>query len=252
MTNQQGPDESTIRRFPRRQFIRDAAVATGGAVAIGVASGGVHAAGAQGTPAAVAGTPTAATGYQPVALTQAELTTLEAVVDRLIPPDADSPGAVEAGVHIYIDRSLAGAYAATLPLYQQNLAALNTAALAEGAGLFAALDPADQDALLTELETFGQPPAATSATPVASNSAEVKVPPKLSGASVGFFALLLEHTREGMFGDPMYGGNINFAGWDLLGYPGVKLVWTAEEQALNTVVKPAHVSDAKYGGEPAR
>ena len=35
--------------------------------------------------------------------------------------------------------------------------------------------------------------------------------------------MLLEHTREGMFSDPIYGGNVNFAGWDLIGYPGIKL-----------------------------
>ena len=30
------------------------------------------------------------------------------------------------------------------------------------------------------------------------------------------------HTLQGTFGDPYYGGNANFVGWDLIGYPGVR------------------------------
>ena len=50
------------------------------------------------------------------------------------------------------------------------------------------------------------------------------------GSSAQFFAMVLGHTRQGMFGDPYYGGNINFAGWDLLGYPGVRTMVTDADQ----------------------
>ena len=34
------------------------------------------------------------------------------------------------------------------------------------------------------------------------------------------------HVLQGMFGDPYYGGNRDYAGWDLIGYPGVRTaVW---------------------------
>ncbi|WP_028062403.1 gluconate 2-dehydrogenase subunit 3 family protein [Solirubrobacter soli] len=46
------------------------------------------------------------------------------------------------------------------------------------------------------------------------------------------FEPLLAHARQGMFGDPSYGGNIGRAGWALLGYPGPRPVWTAAEQEL--------------------
>ena len=36
--------------------------------------------------------------------------------------------------------------------------------------------------------------------------------------------------RQGMFGDPYYGGNANFVGWDLLGYPGIRTMVTADDQ----------------------
>jgi len=51
-----------------------------------------------------------------------------------------------------------------------------------------------------------------------------------------------------MFSDPIHGGNVDFAGWDLMGYPGVKLVWSAEDQAVNSTPKPDHISVAQYGG----
>jgi hypothetical protein len=63
-----------------------------------------------------------------------------------------------------------------------------------------------------------------------------------------FFQTLITHTRIGMFCDPVWGGNVNFAGWDLMGYPGIKLVWTAEDQAVNSTPKPEHISVAQYGG----
>ena len=51
-----------------------------------------------------------------------------------------------------------------------------------------------------------------------------------------------------MFGDPVYGGNQNFAGWDLIGYPGIKLVWSEADQQIDAVVKPLHISVKQYGG----
>ena len=40
-----------------------------------------------------------------------------------------------------------------------------------------------------------------------------------------------EHTLQGMFSDPYYGGNADFIGWDMIGYPGVRLATTAAQQA---------------------
>ena len=49
-----------------------------------------------------------------------------------------------------------------------------------------------------------------------------------------------------MFGDPYHGGNADFAGWDLLGFPGVKLSFGAAEQQLDVNVIPAHKSTTDY------
>jgi hypothetical protein len=63
-----------------------------------------------------------------------------------------------------------------------------------------------------------------------------------------FFALVLTHTHQGTFGDPYYGGNANFIGWDLIGYPGIRtMVTAAEQQSLEKKdLKPNHKSAYDY------
>jgi gluconate 2-dehydrogenase gamma chain len=231
MPDHDSPGGGAARLFPRRRFLRDAALLTGGAVAAAGTPAGALAAGASHEQVAAwlnllaPSSREAIANYTPVVLTTDEIATLKAAVGRLIPTDELGPGADDAGAHVYIDRSLKGPNAAMLPLYQAGLAALDKAS---GAGGFAAAGADKQDQVLTQAEAG-----------------------KLAGAPAGFFALLLEHTREGMFGDPMYGGNADFAGWDLLAYPGIKFVWSAEEQAIGTIVKPEHRSVADQGGTPS-
>jgi hypothetical protein len=56
--------------------------------------------------------------------------------------------------------------------------------------------------------------------------------------------------REGLFGDQMYGGNRNRAGWKLIGYPDIKITWTASQQKLGAHVKPSGKTAKSYGGKP--
>jgi len=170
--------------------------------------------------------------YAPNHLTAGELKTLQAVLDRIIPPDDLGPSANEMGVFVYIDKSFGGLHADALPLYQAGLAALDTAA---GSGGFAGLADDKQDEILTKFES-AEPGVAQSAV---RGGGTYDVP-------AGFFGTLLTHTREGMFSDPIYGGNVNFQGWDMVGYPGIKLQWSAEDQAAGSTPAPQHISVAKY------
>ncbi|RPI48391.1 MAG: hypothetical protein EHM55_25655, partial [Acidobacteria bacterium] len=61
-----------------------------------------------------------------------------------------------------------------------------------------------------------------------------------------FFALVRAHTLQGTFCDPAYGGNANFVGWDLLGYPGVRLNATAADQRMSGYAKPIRRSAYDY------
>jgi gluconate 2-dehydrogenase gamma chain len=187
--------------------------------------------------------------------TRDEATTLDAVVGRLIPGDASDPGAREAAVPAFIDTKLAqfasfatptyfdGPFAkpvgyptgpqenkagtgsilvqaSELPrygfqsnatpqdAYRKGLAALDKFTTKHHGDRFANLDAPTQDAVLSVLEAGkagGWPQAK------------------------GFFKMVLEDTYEGMFADPSYGGNRDYAGWKLVGYLGAQRAYTAYE-----------------------
>ena len=143
-------------------------------------------------------------------LTAGEMDILDAVVARLIPSDANGPGATEARATHYIDRALGGALASSRNAYTSGLAALDQYARSSRGAAFTQLSATDQDSVLIDVETG----AARGFT----------------GSSAAFFALVLAHTHQGTFGDPYYGGNANFVGWDLIVYPGVRTVVTATDQ----------------------
>src|SRR5699024_10433449 len=43
-----------------------------------------------------------------------------------------------------------------------------------------------------------------------------------------FFEFLWQNTMEGFLSDPMYGGNRNFVGWELIGFPGPRYNYVDE------------------------
>jgi gluconate 2-dehydrogenase gamma chain len=160
-------------------------------------------------------------------ITAEESEVLEAIVARLIPTDATGPGATEARAARYIDRALGGALASSRQTYSAGLAALDRYARSSRGASFARLPATDQDAMLMDVE-------AGVATGFPGNPAD-------------FFNLVRTHTLQGTFGDPSYGGNANFAGWDLIGYPGVRTLVTADEQRLGADVPPNHKSAYDFG-----
>jgi gluconate 2-dehydrogenase gamma chain len=170
----------------------------------------------------------AETQAQVGALTVTELATLDAICARLVPTDELGPGAKEAHAAQYIDRALDAALAAYRDDYSVGLAAINVyARLKEPAARsFTDLSINQQNALLGEME----------------QDVELGFIP----SSAAFFNLIRAHTLQGMFCDPIYGGNANMVGWDLIGYPGVRLTVAAAEQNMSTPAKPNHKSAYDY------
>ena len=155
-------------------------------------------------------------------LTPTEGATLRAVAARLIPADERGPGALEAGAATYIDRALAGPLAASRATYRDGLAALDRYAQSAQGALFAALDAVDQDALLRDVEA---------------NAA-----PGFGPGAGAFFNLVLTHTIQGTFSDPAHGGNVDFIGWRMLGYPGVRTTVTPDLQRIDRMPPSRQVS----------
>jgi gluconate 2-dehydrogenase gamma chain len=160
-------------------------------------------------------------------LTEAEAILLDAIVARLIPTDASGPGATEAGAVRYIDRALGGALASFRDAYRTGLTAVDAYARMSRGAAFAQLSTQNQDAVLTDMERD----AALGFTQ----------------GSAAFFNLVLGHTVQGTFCDPFYGGNANFVGWDLIGYPGVRLAATPNDQRMGTPPAATHMSAYDYG-----
>jgi gluconate 2-dehydrogenase gamma chain len=151
------------------------------------------------------------------ALSAAEAATLEAVLERLIPTDATGPGAKEANVLRYVDWSLAGDLNMFRAPYTAALAGIDAYSAGKFGAAFTALQPAQQDAVLTDMQTN----VATGFNP---NSAAV-------------FAMIRTHAVQGMFGDPAHGGNVGFVGWKLVRFPGPRLDIPARDQQLDVVPK---------------
>jgi len=165
-------------------------------------------------------------------LDAAQMAALGAMLARMLPSDENSGSAADAGAHLYIDGQLAGHYAALLPIYRQGLGALDAAAKVQDASSFAVLTPTAQDAIIGQMEQG-----------------------KLTGTSLTdggktFFALARRHMLEGLLTDPMYGGNKDFAGWALVGFPGIQLNFNAQQQALNSKDPRSPHSIADFGGQP--
>jgi gluconate 2-dehydrogenase gamma chain len=178
-----------------------------------------------------------------------EARALEATVARIIPTDDTGPGATEAGVAVFIDLQLAGAWGDGAHLYRDppflagtaqqgyqlaftpaemfrlGFAKLDESARKAHGAAFADLTAQQQDELLALAEQgkldFGELPSAA------------------------FFGALLDLVMEGFFSDPIYGGNRGKIGWKLVGFPGVHASYAndIERHGVAWTRPPASIGD---------
>jgi len=140
--------------------------------------------------------------------TAKEARVVAAACERIFPSDDTGPGATEAGVVIFIDRQLAGPYGLDKYRYKQ---APWVQSVAEH-GYQGKENP--QEIYRQGIQSLGD----FDSLPV---DEQVK---KLQALEhTRFFQLLRTHTIEGMFCDPMHGGNAGMIGWQLVGYPGPQM-----------------------------
>jgi gluconate 2-dehydrogenase gamma chain len=207
----------TEKGFGRRDFLKGAVV--GGAAA------------ATATPAIV---PQEAQAQQPAAapppatyefLNLEEAAFVEAMVDHMVPADDLSPKGTDIGINIYIDRALAGAWGKGDRLYMQ--------------GPWKKGVPSQGYQLpLTPAQFYRAGITATNAHCRKTYSkrfdqlTEAQREEVLQGLAAGrinfegglpvreFWTMAYQTVIEGMFADPIHGGNRNKAGWRLIGFPG--------------------------------
>ena len=254
------------QRLNRRTLLQG----TGAAVAAGTAGAAtavLHPTLAQDATPSAAGSPEAMpgmdmdTGQRAAAFfTVQEAATIDALTARIIPGDADDPGAHEAGVVFFIDRTLSGTNlgydlktytqgpfpvteesqtpveASSAPdLYRavfigsDNISRYGFQSVMSPQEIYRrGLDFLDMHTQATyeldfvDLDGSQQDEVITA---LQNNDAGVFQGP--SGAA--FFSVLRNDTIKGMFSDPLYGGNIGKVGWSLIGYPGAQRIYSADD-----------------------
>lgn len=139
----------------------------------------------------------------------ADARTVDAFAAQIIPSEDGSPGAREAGVVYYIDRALAGFMRDLQPLYRRGLQVLRDIAADAFGAEFSALEAAQQRQLVETMDARAESDA--------------------EDFAGQFYRILREHTVQGFFGDPAYGGNRDVVGWKLVGFPGAQWGYTAEQ-----------------------
>ena len=144
----------------------------------------------------------AARSTRPEVLSEHEWRTVEAITGRIIPTDQD-PGAIEANCVNFIDKALANEDSDLLPAYREGLIEIDRIAVDRFGAEFAELAPDAQDEVLVALE-----------------SGAVSGWNSRSITSGDFFETVRSHTIIGFLADPKYGGNRDYVGWKVVGYPG--------------------------------
>ncbi len=219
------------KRSSRRTFIKNSGLTVGGVV-LGGALGSLLGKDST-TKTNETGVHSAATGVNfnqaLMYFDKAQFDTIDAAAEQIFPKTEVGPGAKELLVAYYIDHQLAGSFglnskeymtgpffpAEAVPqqgyqthlnrqqVFNLGITALNTEAAkkSDDKPKFASLTEEQQIEILKDFEAD-------------------KV--KLNGAvsSSFFFSLLRKVTIEGVYADPMYGGNKDMAGWKMKNFPG--------------------------------
>jgi len=209
----------TEKGFGRRDFLKGAVV---GGAAAATATPAIMPQGAQAQQPAPAAAPPPAT-YAFFNLEEAAF--VEALVDHMVPADNLSPKGTDIGINIYVDRALAGAWGNgdrlymqgpwkrgvpsqgyQLPLtpaqfYRAGIAATNAHCRKTYSKRFDQLSEAQREEVLQALSAGRV-------------NFDGEVPAR------AFWGMVYQTVMEGMFSDPIHGGNRNKAGWKLIGFPG--------------------------------
>ena len=151
--------------------------------------------------------------------TEEEAKVVRAACARIFPTDESGPGATEANVIVYIDRQLAGPWGRDKYRYtkgpwvqsmpehgyqgKETPQEIYRAGLPKLGADFASVAAGEQDKRLTAIE------------------------------KTQFFTVLRTHTIEGMFSDPLHGGNAGLIGWQLVGFPGPLMSYREEIEKYN-------------------
>ena len=203
--------------------------------------------------------------------------TIEAAMARIIPTD-DQPGAREAETVEFLDRYLSGlgfiyakpdgsgfetldgrraeAWQSRIDILRAKYAAgvldLDRRSRARFNAAFVEIGPEQQDEVLRDVERGDDEPA-TTLSPAYAIGGPTSSEPALQQTSteieLDFFPLLVAHTRQGFYADPIYGGNKDCIGWQVIGFPGPSSLMEVFTGRYNTLAWFAEGQDTAVASE---
>jgi gluconate 2-dehydrogenase gamma chain len=211
--------DSGPQGFDRRNFLKGAVV--GGAAAASGTAVATTAAEAQNQSQSQAAPQP---GYAFLNIEEAAF--VEALVDHMVPADDLSPKGTDIGINIFIDRALAGGWGKGERLYMQGPWKRGT----PNQGYQLPLTPAQlyrAGIAATNVhcrKTYGGKPFeqldARQREEVLLGLSEGKITFENGPPARTFWGTVYATVMQGMFSDPIYGGNRDKAGWKLIGFPG--------------------------------
>lgn len=154
----------------------------------------------------------------------AQARTLDAICDQIIPPDEEYPGGKAAGVLYFIDRALMNWAPENRWDYVAGLEGIDESSQVMFGARFADLKWDNQTRVLEAMEKGEAPGQVWSRLQIGGDPAS-----RLRGESEEdgrsdqkFFDLVVNHTMQGYYADPKYGGNKDTLSWKMIGYVGYK------------------------------
>ncbi|WP_091174522.1 gluconate 2-dehydrogenase subunit 3 family protein [Paenibacillus sp. 1_12] len=220
------PDES------RRKFLKNSGYAVGGLVVGGVVGSLFRKTSNPAAPVTPVTPAPEAVNYNQALMyfNQEQFLITEAATERIFPGDDNGPGAKDLGVAYFIDHQLASEWGSNGREYMQGpffagektqgyqgrlkrkevfdiaLREMQNYSMQKYQKGFTSLAPEEQDAVLKAFETD-----------------EAKL---TTISASGFFKTLFGSTMEGVYADPLYGGNNKMNGWKMKNFPGNQMSYT--------------------------
>ncbi|MFD0717205.1 gluconate 2-dehydrogenase subunit 3 family protein [Paenibacillus sp. GCM10027626] len=246
------PGNDNVQEPSRRKFLVNTGFAIGGVVvggALGALLGKKSKGPAAPAPAPETGKPAGPANYNRALmfLTPEQFAIVEAATERIFPKDDNGPGAKELGVAFFIDHQLAGdwgfnareymsppyfkgekvqGYQGHLKrreMYDIALQEMENYSHSQYQKGFAQLSGEQQDEILKAFED---------------NTVQLgTISPS------GFFRVLRSSTLEGVYSDPLYGGNANMEGWRMRNYPGNQMSYTSIIDKDFQIIAPSSLQD---------
>lgn len=218
-------DQPSTNQDGRREFLRKALAGTVGATTTAIAPPAFAQLPAA-APAASAAAPPPPATYS--FLNLEEQAFVEALVNHMVPADQFTPKGTDIGINVFIDRALSGAWGKGDRLYMQGPWRVGEASqgyqlpLTPAQLYRAGIEATNAYCVTTYKKKFDKIDA-TQREQVLLGLSSGKLDLGALPSRI-FFATIYQTVMEGLFSDPIYGGNRDKAGWKMIGFPGALAV----------------------------